>query len=170
MRRFKNEMVIKIYTDGACSGNPGPGGWGYIICMSNKILKSSGFEPITTNNRMELSAVTNGIEKIMNMIFQEKEIEKENINKLEIISDSAYVVNSITKGWLEVWKQKGFKNSKCEDVKNVDLWLRLDGMLQEAEFIGLQIVFTKIKGHNGDYFNEMVDKLAKSEIKKKENK
>ena len=160
------KMVIKIYTDGACSGNPGPGGWGSIICLPTEIKKISGSEQETTNNRMELSAVVNGMSEISNMIFQ----ESQNIEKLEIISDSAYVVNSITKGWLEVWKKNGYKNSKCEDVKNLDLWLKMDEMLQEAEFIGLQVVFTKIKGHNGDYFNEMVDKLAKSEISKKEIK
>ena len=157
-------MVIKIYTDGACSGNPGPGGWGSVICLPTGIKKISGGELNTTNNRMELMAVIKGIDEISNMIFQ----EGQNIEKLEIISDSAYVVNSITKNWLEVWKSKNFKNSKCEDVKNIDLWLRMDEILQEAEFIGLQILFTKVKGHNGNYFNEMADELAKSEIKKEQ--
>ena len=136
-------MVIKIYTDGACSGNPGPGGWGSVICLPTGIKKISGGEQNTTNNRMELMAVIKGIDEISNMIFQ----EGQNIEKLEIISDSAYVVNSITKNWLEVWKSKNFKNSKCEDVKNLDLWLRMDEILQEADFIGLKIIFTKVKGH-----------------------
>ena len=157
-------MVIKIYTDGACSGNPGPGGWGSVICLPTGIKKISGCEQNTTNNRMELMAVIKGIDEISNMIFQ----EGQNIEKLEIISDSAYVVNSITKNWLEVWKSKNFKNSKCEDVKNLDLWLRMDEILQEADFIGLQIIFTKVKGHDGNYFNEMADNLAKSEIKKEQ--
>lgn len=157
-------MVIKIYTDGACSGNPGPGGWGSVICLPTGIKKISGGEQNTTNNRMELMAVIKGIDEISNMIFQ----EGQNIEKLEIISDSAYVVNSITKNWLEVWKSKNFKNSKCEDVKNLDLWLRMDEILQEADFIGLQIIFTKVKGHDGNYFNEMADNLAKSEIKKEQ--
>ena len=157
-------MVIKIYTDGACSGNPGPGGWGSVICLPTGIKKISGGEQNTTNNRMELMAVIKGINEISNMIFQ----EGQNIEKLEIISDSAYVVNSITKNWLEVWKSKNFKNSKCEDVKNLDLWLRMDEILQEADFIGLQIIFTKVKGHDGNYFNEMADNLAKSEIKKEQ--
>lgn len=153
---------ITIYTDGACSGNPGPGGYAALICCSEKTIQVSGNEKDTTNNRMELKAVTEALEEVHKMIFQ----ENEKIDNLEIISDSAYVVNAINKNWLNVWKLNGFKSSKGEDIKNIDLWLNLYDKLQVSDFIKLDIVFTKVKGHSGNYFNETVDKIAKEEIKK----
>lgn len=155
-------MLVKIYTDGACSYNPGPGGYAALLCMKNETIKVSGGEKETTNNRMELKAVVEALSKVLNMIFQ----EDVKIEKLEIISDSAYVVNSVNQNWINIWKNNGFKNSKGEDIKNVDLWLEFDEKKQTAEFIGIDILFTKIKGHSGNYFNELVDKIAKEEISK----
>lgn len=155
-------MKIKIFTDGACSNNPGPGGYGCLILMNEKVMKVSGYEENTTNNRMELKAVIEGIKNILNIIYQ----ESYEIEKLEVISDSSYVVNAINKNWLVNWKKNGFKTMEGKDIKNVDLWKELDKRLNELDFIKVKIAFVKIKGHNGDYFNETVDKLAKSEIVK----
>lgn len=155
-------MKIKIYTDGACSGNPGAGGWGAVVCRPDKVKKLSGYEADTTNNRMELSGVINGLRYVLDTIYQEelKEVD------LEIISDSAYVINAINLNWLEFWKNNGYINSKGETVKNKDLWLMLDDILHEAQFVEIPVVFTKIKGHAGHSMNELADRLAVSEYKK----
>ena len=104
------------------------------------------------------------LEEILNMIYQE-DIKTININ-LEIISDSAYVVNAINLNWLQKWRSNNFKNTDGKDIKNIDLWKKLMSILDELFFLEVRIKFTKIKGHNGNYFNEMVDQLAKEEIKK----
>lgn len=153
-------MVIKIYTDGACSNNPGPGGYAALICMNNETIKVSGFEENTTNNRMELTAVVNALSRILDMIFQD-DIK---VEKLEIISDSAYVVNAVNQKWITLWETNNFVNSKCERVKNEDLWKQLIVIIKTIEFVNMELVFTKVKGHSGDYFNEMVDKMAKEQI------
>jgi len=156
-------MKIKVYTDGACSGNPGSGGWGVVMCMPHKTEKYSGFEKETTNNRMELTAVIVAIEKMLEKIYQEAVTHE--VPSLEIVSDSAYVVNAVTLKWLYFWKGNNYINSKGEEVKNRDLWERLDLLLQEAEFISCNVIFTKVKGHSGDTFNEMADRLATGAIK-----
>lgn len=155
-------MKIKIYTDGACSGNPGAGGWGAVVCRPDKVKKLSGYEADTTNNRMELSGVINGLRYVLDTIYQEelKEVD------LEIISDSAYVINAINLNWLEFWKNNGYINSKGETVKNKDLWLMLDDILHEAQFVEVPVTFTKIKGHAGHSMNELADRLAVNEYKK----
>lgn len=153
-------MYVKVYTDGACSGNPGPGGYGGIICYEEETNKVYGYEENTTNNRMELKAVIESMKKILEMIFQ----ENKKIDKLEIISDSAYVVNAINLNWLNVWNNNGFVNSSGEDIKNSDLWKQLNEYLDTCNFIKLEVLFTKVKGHNGNFFNEQVDKLAKQQI------
>ena len=157
-------MKIKIYTDGACSGNPGAGGWGAVVCLPEKTIKLSGYEADTTNNRMELSGVINGLKTVSEMIYQE-EIESKQID-LEIVSDSAYVINAINQRWLEFWKNNDYVNSKGVTVKNKDLWLILDNLLHEMEFISVPVVFTKIKGHAGHPMNELADRLAVNEYKK----
>jgi len=151
-------MKIKAYTDGACSGNPGKGGWGGVICLPDKLLKMKGFDPDTTNNRMELFAVCSTITKVLELIYQ----EVIDVDNLEIISDSAYVINSINQNWLGFWKNNGYINSKGENVKNKDLWVYFDGLLAECEYIGLKLEFTKVKGHAGDPMNELADRLAVS--------
>lgn len=155
-------MKIKIYTDGACSGNPGAGGWGAVVCLPETMLKLSGYEANTTNNRMELTGVINGLRTVLDKIYQEG-LERVD---LEIISDSAYVINAINLNWLEFWKNNGYVNARKETVKNRDLWEKLDDILHEAEFVEISVVFTKIKGHAGHPMNEMADKLAVSEYKK----
>lgn len=155
-------MKIKIYTDGACSGNPGAGGWGAVICLSEKVEKLSGFEADTTNNRMELTGVINGLRTVLDKIYQEG-LEKVD---LEIVSDSAYVINAINLNWLEYWKNNDYINSKGDTVKNRDLWEQLDSILHEAQFVSVPITFTKIKGHAGHPMNELADKLAVNEYKK----
>lgn len=153
-------MIVRMFTDGACSNNPGPGGYAALITTTLGTKVISGFEMETTNNRMELMAVIKGIEEVMNIIF----LEEQKIKKLEIISDSAYVVNAINQNWLQSWKTNGFKTKDNKPIKNIEIWQKLDEQLETLKFIEIEIVFTKIKGHNGNYFNEMVDKIAREEI------
>jgi ribonuclease HI len=155
-------MKVKIYTDGACSVNTGKGGWGMVVCLPNKTVQKSGYEEPTTNNRMELTGATKAIQYVLDMIYQ----GSAKVDELEIISDSAYVVNAINLNWMYFWKNNGYINSKGEQVKNKDLWDLLDSLLQEAKFIDLNVVFTKVKGHAGNSMNELADKLATGEVKK----
>ena len=138
--------IIKIYTDGACSGNPGKGGWGAILLYKGKEKKINGFDPETTNNRMELQAVIEALKII-----------KKNI-KIEIYTDSNYVKDGITK-WIFSWKKNGWKNSKKQAVKNADLWQKLDLLVQKYD-----VEFFWVKGHNGDKYNEIADELARGAI------
>jgi ribonuclease HI len=138
--------IIKIYTDGACSGNPGKGGWGAILLYKGKKKKINGFDPETTNNRMELQAVIEALKII-----------KKNI-KIEIYTDSNYVKDGITK-WIFSWKKNGWKNSKKQAVKNADLWQKLDLLVQKYD-----VEFFWVKGHNGDKYNEIADELARGAI------
>lgn len=140
---------VIIYTDGACSGNPGAGGWGAILKYGEHERELSGYEEETTNNRMELSAAINALQRL-----------KEPCN-VELYSDSAYLVNGFRQGWLENWKRNGWKNSGKEDVKNADLWRELDRL---SNFHCIQWI--KVKGHSDNEFNNRCDKLATGEIKK----
>lgn len=147
-------MKIRIFTDGACSGNPGYGGYAFVIALKDKQIKFSESEKNTTNNRMELKAV---ISSLQCLLRNESKIKK--YDEIEIISDSAYVVNSINQKWIELWQNNNWKNKKLDDVKNVDLWkmfIELRSKLQNKN-----ISFHKVKGHSGDCMNEMVDKLAR---------
>jgi len=147
--------VIKIFTDGACSGNPGPGGWSYIICKDEEIVQGQGGSVgKTTNNRMELTAVIKALEKIIS--FEDK--------RFQIISDSAYVVNAVNNHWIGCWNQNNWKTSKGEDVKNSDLWKMFLNIKNKCERLGKLITFEKVKGHNGNYFNEWVDSMARNEV------
>lgn len=154
-------MRIRIFTDGACSENPGPGGWAIVVNTEKKCYTYSGNEKLTTNNRMELRAVIEAYKKILKKIT--------NI-QYDIFSDSAYVVNAINNGWIEAWKKNNWKTTKLEDVKNRDLWEEFDNLRMQANKLGFDITLNKVKGHSGNTFNELVDKLAKEEvIKAKEN-
>lgn len=147
---------IKIYTDGACSGNPGAGGWAYAFKNSkNKVIHSYGGSSETTNNRMELSAVLNALEDIYDNGLKYHDIV--------IVSDSAYVVNAINQNWLEKWFLNNWKTAKCENVKNRDLWERLYYLRSDIRKTGYSIKFEKVKGHAGNEMNELVDKLARSQ-------
>ncbi len=146
---MENLLDVELYTDGACSGNPGPGGWGFVLKCKNKERQDSGYSENTTNNIMELTAVIKGLEAI---------------NKpcnLTVYSDSAYVCNAFIQNWITSWQNNGFKTSKKTDVLNKDLWLRLIELLQIHNY-----KFVKVKGHADNNYNNICDKLATSEIKK----
>jgi len=139
-------MKIKIYTDGACSGNPGNGGWGALIQENDNEIKINGGELNTTNNRMELTAVIKALE-----LF-ERSVE------IEIYTDSKYVMQGITE-WIKNWKKNQWKTSQKQDVKNKDLWILLDKASEKHK-----IEWIWVKGHAGNYGNEMADKLATQAI------
>lgn len=145
-------MKIRIYTDGACSGNPGPGGWGAVLLLPEDIKEISGYEERTTNNRMELIAVVQALRTIYKMGFR----------KIDLYTDSAYVVNAVNKGWLKKWERNGWKTTSKEDVKNKDLWIKLMVILKKE----CKINVIKIKGHSGHKHNERADVIAKGEITK----
>ena len=137
---------VLMYTDGACSGNPGPGGYACILQYKGitKILR--GGEEETTNNRMELTAVVVGLEALLEPC------------RVKITSDSKYVVDAIEKGWLDSWKLSGWRKADRKPVLNQELWKRLDDMLRIHE-----VTFEWIKGHAGHEFNEKCDKIAVEE-------
>ena len=134
---------VDIYTDGACRGNPGKGGWGAILVYKGKEKELSGGEAETTNNRMELSAVIAALSVLKEPC------------EVTLTTDSQYVVNAIEKGWLESWRQKGWKKSDKGAVLNIDLWQKLVVLLEKHE-----VNFVWVKGHNGHPYNERCDKLA----------
>ena len=134
---------VTIYTDGACSGNPGPGGYG-VILMSGKYKKEiSGGEPETTNNRMELMAVIVGLQALKRPCT------------VELYSDSQYVVNMVKEGWLERWKQNGWMRNKKEPAKNIDLLEELYRLLQIH-----RVEMIWVKGHAENPYNNRCDELA----------
>ena len=138
--------TVEIFTDGACSGNPGPGGWGAILRYNGHEKELSGGEAHTTNNRMELSAVLFSLNAL-----------KEECNVI-ITSDSKYVVDSIEKGWVYGWKKKGWKKSDGKPALNVDLWEQLLPLLAIHK-----VTFNWIKGHAGHPENERCDRMAEAE-------
>lgn len=149
-------MKIRIFTDGACSENPGPGGWASVFNTPERCKRFVGHEKETTNNRMELTAVVKSLEKIVKM----KDAAK---NDFELYSDSAYVINSINNDWVKTWQNNGWKTTKREEVKNKDLWCQLLILQEALSDMNVKIKFIKIKGHSGNTFNELVDKLAKEQ-------
>ena len=155
-------MKVRIFTDGACSENPGPGGWAAVFNTESKCYYISGNEIETTNNRMELKAV---IEAFKNILEKAKVT-----NEFEIFSDSAYVVNAINNRWIEVWQKNNWKTTKGDDVKNRDLWEELCKARQEVLQRNITVTIIKIKGHAGNSFNELVDKLAREESMKAKEK
>ena len=158
-------MKVRIFTDGACSENPGPGGWAVVINTASKCYTISGNEQLTTNNRMELRAVIETYKKILSKKSHKPDVQ------YDIYSDSAYVVNTINNHWIEAWQMNNWKTTKNEDVKNKDLWEEFSKLRAKARKLGVSITLNKIKGHSGNTFNELVDKLAKEEsMKAKVNK
>ena len=139
---------VDIYTDGACSGNPGPGGWGVLIKLDNKNIELSGGDNETTNNRMELMAAIKALE----------EINKD--YKINLYTDSNYVKDGIT-SWISNWKKNSWKTANKKDVKNKDLWIRLDSAIK-----GKDISWIWVKGHAGNAGNEQADYLARSALEK----
>ena len=144
---------IILYTDGACSGNPGPGGWGAVLVYNNIQKQMSGFEDNTTNNRMELLAVIKGLSAL-----------KENCN-VEIYTDSAYVCNAFVQNWVQSWQLNGWKTASKTPVANMDLWQELLYLIKNHK-----VHFNKVKGHADNELNNLCDKLATSEIAKHTNK
>ena len=138
--------MIKVYTDGACKGNPGPGGWGVAIIISEKIVYLKGFNSKTTNNIMELTAVIEAL-KTINLK-----------TTIKIYTDSKYVKLGITE-WILNWKKNGWKTSSKKDVKNKILWIQLDKLVNKNK-----IKWEWVKGHSGNKFNEKVDELANEAI------
>lgn len=148
-------MVIRIYTDGACSGNPGAGGWGVIFNKHNNIIEVSGYDVNTTNNRMELTAAIEALK----IILREHNLK----NTYELYSDSAYVINTINNNWVSKWVLNGWKTTKGSEIKNKDLWCKYCKLNGKVISNNIDIKYIKIKGHSGDTFNEYVDKIAKRE-------
>ncbi len=134
---------VSIYTDGACRGNPGKGGWGAVLVYGGREKELSGGEVETTNNRMELSAVIAALGALKEPC------------EVTLTTDSQYVVNAIEKGWLASWQQKGWRKSDRGAVLNVDLWQKLVALLDLHK-----VNFVWVKGHNGHPYNERCDKLA----------
>ena len=141
------EKVV-IYTDGACSGNPGPGGWGTILMYKNVKKEISGYMENTTNNIMEITAVIEGLK----LLKYECEVE--------IYSDSAYVVNAFNNHWIEGWRKKNWINSSKEPVKNKELWQELYDLTKQHD-----VKFIKVKGHSDNEYNNRCDELARLAIK-----
>ena len=143
---FKGDRPMKhvnIYTDGACRNNPGRGGWGAILVYEGREKELSGGEPMTTNNRMELSAVIAALSALREPC------------DVTLTTDSQYVVNAIEKGWLDSWRKNGWKKSDKSKVLNVDLWEKLILLLETHK-----VSFVWVKGHNGHPYNERCDVLA----------
>lgn len=133
---------VEIYTDGACRGNPGPGGWGALLIYGEKEKTLWGGEKDTTNNRMELTAAIKGLDSLKRHC------------KVMVMTDSSYVKKGITE-WIQNWKAKGWKNSNKKPVKNIDLWKQLDELSGQHD-----IEWKWIKGHSGHKYNEIADDLA----------
>lgn len=148
----KKLTPVVIYTDGACSGNPGPGGWGAILMAGGKSKELSGGEAHTTNNRMELMAVIKALEALNRPCHA------------DIYSDSAYVVNAFNQNWIANWQRNNWRNSAKAEVANVDLWKMLLSLTSTHE-----VVFHKVKGHADNEYNNRCDQLAVMESSKFQN-
>ena len=134
--------IVTIYTDGACRGNPGPGGWGALLVLNEKRREMCGGEKGTTNNRMELTAAIEGLGALKKPC------------KVRLVTDSQYVLKGVTE-WMEGWKKRGWKTASKQPVKNVDLWQKLDSALGPHE-----VTWEWVKGHAGHPGNERADQLA----------
>ena len=140
------EGKVVIHTDGACSGNPGPGGWGAILSFNGHEKELKGGEPHTTNNRMELTAAITALETLKRPCA------------VDLHTDSEYLRNGITQ-WIKTWKRNGWRTADRKPVKNVDLWQRLDAALLHHE-----VRWHWVKGHSGHDLNERADELARAAI------
>ncbi len=138
---------IEIYTDGACSGNPGKGGYGAILMYKHHKKEISGFEKETTNNRMELMAVIQSLKSL-----------KREFSSITVYTDSKYVQNGISK-WIHSWKKNNWKGANRKPIKNIDLWKMLD-----EESVKHEIDWRWVKGHSGNKYNEIADSLARKAI------
>jgi ribonuclease HI len=146
MSEGAEDDVVDIFTDGACSGNPGPGGWGAILRYHGHERELSGFEPLTTNNRMELMAAIAALEAMKRP------------SRVRLHTDSRYVRDGITT-WIHDWKRRNWRTADKKPVKNVDLWQRLAAALEPH-----QVEFIWVRGHAGHPENERADALARAQI------
>ena len=143
---MQNKKTVTIYTDGACSGNPGPGGWGAVLQYKGVEKEISGGEKETTNNRMELTAVISALECLKEPCV------------VELYSDSRYVIDALEKGWAEGWRKKGWKRSGKEPALNPDLWETLLNLVEKHE-----MHYHWVKGHEDNVYNNRCDELAVAE-------
>lgn len=134
---------VTLYTDGACSGNPGPGGWGAILIYKDYKKEMSGGDKETTNNKMELTAAIEGLSALKEQC------------RVKLYSDSKYLIDGITKGWARSWRQKGWKKSDGKPALNIDLWEKI---LELDEYHEIEYIW--VKGHAGNPYNERCDRLA----------
>ena len=138
---------VILYTDGACSENPGAGGWAFVLQYKNIQKKVAGGEPLTTNNRMELKAVIEGLKAL------------KEVCEVEIYSDSAYVVNAFKNDWIVSWQLNNWKNSQKKEVLNRDLWEELLDLVAKH-----RVTFFKVKGHQDNELNNLCDKMAVEQV------
>ena len=143
-----SDPEVEIFTDGACSGNPGPGGWATIMRLGSRERELSGGEPATTNNRMELTAAIRGLETLKRPC------------KVRLYTDSNYLREGVTR-WIHGWKKNAWRTADKKPVKNIDLWQRLDAARTPHE-----VDWIWVKGHSGHPENERADQLARREIDK----
>jgi len=144
--------ILRIYTDGACSGNPGPGGWAAVLLLEEGHQEIAGFDSDTTNNRMELKAAIEGLKLAISLGY----------TKIHLYTDSAYITNPVLRGHIKKWASNGWKTTKGSEIKNKDLWVRMRNILLRHRGIN----FIKVKGHSGNKYNERVDFLARKQIVK----
>jgi len=140
---------VTVYTDGACSGNPGPGGWGAVMLWNGRRKELSGGSPHTTNNQMEMQAVIEALKALKKPC------------RVHIHSDSALVINAMTKGWIQSWQKRGWRKANKKPVENKDLWQQMLDAMKPHE-----VTWVKVKGHSGDELNDRADELAVAESKK----
>ena len=145
--------MIEIYTDGGCSGNPGPGGWAFVLTTGDKQVKKSGGEPDTTNNKMELSAVINALKEVSSSPQWSEQA-------VRIVTDSQYVKNGIT-SWINNWVKNGWKTSAKKPVKNKEYWVALKELTDS-----LDVSWSWVKGHSGNELNEECDSMVGAEMAK----
>mgnify|MGYP001196692750 FL=1 len=148
---MNRDIRIQMFTDGACKGNPGIGGWGVFIVLNDETIELKGYSELTTNNKMELTAVIKGLESIKNTTL------------IEIITDSQYVKNGINE-WIINWKNNGWKTASKKNVKNKELWQELDQMVKNFD-----IKWKWVRGHSGHFGNERADQLANEAIEEFQN-
>jgi len=146
-RASSDDQRVEIHTDGACSGNPGPGGWGAVLRWRGHVRELSGFEPATTNNRMELQAAITALETLKRPMT------------VRLFTDSNYLRQGITT-WLPNWKKRGWRTADKKPVKNQELWERLDAALARH-----RVEWRWVRGHSGDPDNERADQLAREAIR-----
>ena len=142
------QKKIIVYTDGACSGNPGKGGWGALLMYGASTREISGYSPATTNNRMELSAAIEALETLKEPCI------------VHLYSDSSYLVNAINEGWLKRWTANNWKTAAKKSVENIDLWQKILTLIKLHD-----VTFHKVKGHRDNPYNNRCDELARQAIK-----